>query len=76
MRPKHQDLPPDASDEELFNNQIATDSEDNDTGEWISGGASSMMNQAKSSGRVGSNNFQRMMIAPQSNSSGFNRQEP
>ena len=42
MRPKHQDLPPDASDEEKFNNINQSSGED--TGEWISGGASSRAN--------------------------------
>ena len=47
-------------------------SEEEDTGEWISGGASSRINPTRSN--VGSNiTYQRMMIAPQSNSSGFNR---
>lgn len=64
MRPKHQDLPPEASDEELFNNQIAMGSEDDDTGDWISGGASNRMDQVRSNGRGGNNNYQKMIIAP------------
>lgn len=47
MRPKFQDLPPDASDQELFNNQMAMGSEGEDTGEWISGGASSRTNPVR-----------------------------
>ena len=51
---------------------MAMGSEEEDTGEWISGGASSRTNQIRAN--VESNNtYQRMMIAPQSNSSGFNR---
>ena len=42
MRPKHQDLPPEASDEEKFNHIDQSSGED--TGEWISGGASSRAN--------------------------------